>query len=146
MVSLLEDKNFFKIMLIQIRNILEFLLEKNQTFGVLAYIEKIEFLDTLPDDAKEQLKPLSMFYLSGYTLSSALIDNKYFSFEAGFGKENVGIIVKIPLLSIYQIIIEDIPILINSAKVKEERKNNIENSIKALLSKPENKEFFKKIT
>ncbi len=68
-------------------------------------------------------------------------------FEAGFGQENIGSFVSVPLSAILQIVIEETPILINLSIPKEpEEKDNggVEKSMEALLSNPENQKLFKK--
>jgi hypothetical protein len=73
-------------------------------------------------------------------------------FEAGFGSENFGSVVSIPLLSIVQIIVDETPLLINLASYKKEIKSikkevdsgGIENSMSSFLSNPENSKFLKK--
>ena len=73
-------------------------------------------------------------------------------FEAGFGSDNFGSVVSVPLLSVIQIIIDETPILINLAThqektLKEEIKideNGVENSMASFLSNPENSKFIKK--
>ncbi|PHR53601.1 MAG: hypothetical protein COA44_15160, partial [Arcobacter sp.] len=74
-------------------------------------------------------------------------------FEAGFGADNLGSVVTVPLLGIMQIIIDETPIFVNLAsptetKVTEAKNNPSENSgqkssMEALLANPENKKFLK---
>jgi len=72
-------------------------------------------------------------------------------FEAGFGQENVGSFVSIPLLSVVQVIIDDTPALINLAMPSEkilpvniEKNEGVQNSMSTFLSNPENQKFLKK--
>ena len=73
-------------------------------------------------------------------------------FEAGFGSENFGSLVSVPLISIMQVIIDETPVLINLATPKEEvtqtesktDENGVENSMASFLSNPENSKFIKK--
>ena len=72
-------------------------------------------------------------------------------FEAGFGAENVGSFVSVPLLSIAQIIVDDTPILINLAlpyekqmAVNSEKNEGFEASMSVFLSNPENQKLLKK--
>jgi hypothetical protein len=82
--------------------------------------------------------------------------SKVFIFEAGFGSENFGSVVSIPLLSILQIIIDNTAVLVNIAnyrsvetQIKEIKKNDksdingLENSMSSFLSNPENSKFLK---
>jgi hypothetical protein len=72
-------------------------------------------------------------------------------FEAGFGAENFGSVVTVPLLSILQVIVDETPLLINLASYKKETKvtktadeGGVENSMASFLSNPENSKFIKK--
>jgi hypothetical protein len=73
-------------------------------------------------------------------------------FEAGFGADNFGSIVHVPLLSIVQIIIDEQPIFINLAKYKKQEsteatkeidEKGVENSMNIFLSNPDNAKFLK---
>ena len=66
-------------------------------------------------------------------------------FEAGFGSENFGSVVSVPLLSILQIIIDETPVFINLAietektqevKSEEVDEEGLENSMATFLSNP----------
>ena len=65
------------------------------------------------------------------------------SFEAGFGKENFASVVSFPLGAIMQILVENSPILVNFSIYKSQ-KNQLERSMSALMSNPNNKDLFKK--
>ena len=72
-------------------------------------------------------------------------------FEAGFGSENFGSVVTVPLLSIMQIIVEETPLFINLATYREKivakkeiDRGGVENSMASFLSNPENSKFIKK--
>ena len=113
----------------------------------------IKFTPQLPVEIRETFNETVLFILSGYTFESAQLDEDYFSFEAGFGAENFGSIVTIPLLGIQQIIIGgDTPIMINHAKpiINVEKKEESDSqkalkssSMEALLNNPENKKLLK---
>jgi hypothetical protein len=84
--------------------------------------------------------------LSGYTFESAKIDKGYFVFEAGFGSENFGATVSVPLLAIKQLFVEEHPIVINLAEplLAQKKEDKVQNSMEALLNNPENKKLLKK--
>jgi hypothetical protein len=89
--------------------------------------------------------------LSGYTFESANIDIEYFSFEAGFGAENFGSTVMVPLLAIKQVLLGENPIVFNLSRHEEEKKEESDSntstkksSMEALLNNPENKKLLKK--
>ena len=113
-----------------IQDMIIYLFEEEQSFGVLCKIEEAVFNPALPQDVYECFNDLTLFMLAGYTFNSARIDEGYLIFEAGFGGDNFGSVVTVPILSILQIIIDDIPVLINLAtynveqiQIKEVTKN-----------------------
>jgi hypothetical protein len=125
--------------------------QKEQNFGILCKIEDVGFEPSLPEDIVTEFRPLTLFFLAGYTFETANIEEDYLVFEAGFGAENFGSLVRVPLVSIIQIIVDETPVMINLATKKlEERtevKSNpkgIENSMASFLSNPENSRFVKK--
>jgi hypothetical protein len=87
--------------------------------------------------------------LSGFTFESAQLNEDQFSFEAGFGSENFGSMVSLPLLAIKQIFVGDNPIVINLAnpviesREKKEGSASKKSSMEALLNNPENKKLLK---
>ena len=124
---------------------------KEQNFGVLCKIEEVVFSPELPQDIKDQFHQMTLFFLAGYTFETARLDGEYLIFEAGFGTNNFGSLVTVPLLSIMQIIIEETPVLINLAIYNKERTKimndtktkGVENSMNSFLSNPENSKFLK---
>ncbi|MFK5881228.1 MAG: hypothetical protein QM482_03355 [Sulfurospirillum sp.] len=144
----LSDEKFCDIMSGHIQDILEYLLDKNINFAILTNIAEVDFEPSLPNDIRDTFKPITMFVLAGYTYESALIDGETLSFEAGFGADNYGSLVSVPLLGILQIIVEDTPIFINLSipvnnKSKKVRKKGVKKSMEALLLNPENKKLLK---
>ena len=133
--------------------ILSHLFDENQNFGILCKIETLSFEPELPSEITTEFRPMTLFFLAGYTFESARIDNEFLVFEAGFGPDNLGSVVHVPLLGIMQIIIDETPIFVNLASPVEtnetKAKNNEEgvsgekNSMEALLANPENKKFLK---
>lgn len=149
--QILDDTSFGDVMQHNIANVLHYLFENNQDFGVLCKLEFVTFEPSLPKHISKDFRNMTLFYLAGYTFDSATIQNNMLLFEAGFGEENFGSLVGVALSSIVQIIVDDTPILINlynykKQKIKKETKQSggIENSMSAFLSNPENARFFKK--
>jgi hypothetical protein len=149
--ELIQDKDFAKLMKNNIQELILYLFEKDTNFGVLCNIEEIEFSPELPQEILSQFHNMTLFYLAGYTFETARIENDSLVFEAGFGVDNFGSIVTVPLLGIVQVIIDEQPILINLAKyTKEQESSNkevddkgVENSLNIFLSNPENAKFIK---
>jgi len=141
-----SDKDFVEIMQIHSREIIELLLDKGMLFSILVNISEVTFDPDLPDHIKKGFKPITLFALAGYTYETILIDDEYLEFEAGFGSENIGSVVKVPLYAIIQILIEDTPIYINLSRKLDEKKqkSRIERSKNIFLSNPENQKYLKK--
>ena len=78
-------------------------MDKKQEFSITANIEPITFTPELPKVIKNQMHKFSLFILSNYTYTTIQIDNQFMSFEAGFGNENFGSVVKIPLFAIFKL-------------------------------------------
>ena len=150
--NVIEDSDFARIMRKNIQDVIIHFFEKEQNFGILCKIEEVEFEPSLPESINSEFRQLTLFFLAGYTFETARIEEDVLVFEAGFGSDNFGSVVSVPLLSVIQIIIDETPILINLAThqektPKEEIKideNGVENSMASFLSNPENSKFIKK--
>jgi hypothetical protein len=148
----IEDKDYADLMKKHIEELVLHFFEKQQHFGILCKIEDIAFEPELPDDISADFRPLTLFFLAGYTFETAHFEDGYLRFEAGFGSDNFGSVVSVPILSIMQIIIDETPIFINlstykplnSVKKLDVDKNGLENSMESFLSNPENSKFLKK--
>ena len=126
----------------QIKETVFFLLEKNQEFSITANIEPVTFTPELPSVIRNQMHKFSLFTLSNYTYTTVQIDDDYMSFEAGFGNENFGSVVKIPLHAIFQIVVDESILYINSvATVEKFNKDLKKNSFNIFKSNPNNKKF-----
>jgi len=148
--EMIKDENYMDLMNRHIQELLIFLFEQEQNFGILCKIEHLNFEPELPEHIRSEFRPMTLFFLAGYTFESARLENDHLLFEAGFGEENVGSFVEVPLLSIMQVIVDETPILVNLSSPKEKvsnqapkRENGIENSMASFLSNPENQKFIK---
>ncbi|KIM11221.1 MAG: hypothetical protein KU37_06135 [Sulfuricurvum sp. PC08-66] len=156
---LTNDKQFEKLIKKHLLATMEYLFGHNIPFGVLCRIDHVTFEPPLEARIKADFRPLTLFFLAGYTFESAYIEGEYLSFEAGFGSDNTGSHVTVPLLDIIQIIVDETPIFVNStARAKnpaahaettaapspQATKSARESSLEALMSNPENQKFFKK--
>jgi hypothetical protein len=148
--EMIKDESYMKLMSKHIQELLLFLFEQEQNFGILCKIEHLTFEPELPEHIRQEFRPMTLFFLAGYTFESARLDNDSLIFEAGFGEENIGSFVQVPLLSIMQVIVDETPIFVNLASPKEtasnhppQRENGIENSMASFLSNPENQKFIK---
>ncbi len=151
--DILKDRSFANLMQKHIIEILTNLFDQNQNFGILCKIETLSFDPPLPADITAEFRPMTLFFLAGYTFESARIENNNVIFEAGFGVDNLGSVVTVPLLGIMQIIIDETPIFVNLASPQETQETKAQNnpvessgqksSMSALLANPENKKFLK---
>jgi len=150
--NIIEDADFASVMKNNIQNLLVHLFDKEMHFGILCNIEEIEFSPELPEEILSQFHSMTLFFLAGYTFETARIENDALIFEAGFGADNYGSIVTVPLLGIVQVIIDEQPILINLSKYKEKEEvitsanvdeEGVENSMNIFMSNPDNSKFLK---
>ena len=125
---------------------IEYLFDANQEFGVACELSTVSFSPKLPHKLQESLPEITLFMLANYSYETASVDQHYLSFEAGFGPDNFGALVEIPLLAIKQLFVDEYPILLNvtsSNEIKEEKKEEVD-SMSALLNNPENAKLLKK--
>jgi len=149
--NIIQDRDFALLMKKNIEELITLFFQKEQNFGILCKIEDVSFEPELPESINTEFRPLTLFFLAGYTFETARIENNLLIFEAGFGSDNFGSIVSVPLLSILQIIIDETPVLINISAYKEEEskekdnvdESGVENSMASFLSNPENSKFLK---
>ena len=140
--NIIEDEDFKNLSQKCIKDIVQFIIEKDIEFSIIANIKSTTFNPELPEDIKQNLNQFSLFTLAGYTFSTIKIDENYFYFEAGFGKNNFGSVVKIPLYSIFQIIVNENILYINmTATVEKFNTNFSNNSFNAFANNPKNKKF-----
>ena len=150
--KVINDKKFAYLMQKNIQEMIIHFFEREQNFGILCKIDNIHFDPPLPADINAEFRPLTLFFLAGYTFETARVESDVLIFEAGFGSENFGSVVTVPLLSIMQIIVDETPVLINLAnsdvivEVQKEEidEGGIENSMSSFLNNPENSKFLKK--
>lgn len=146
--QLLGSQDFNTLMKQHVTQVMEMLLEKEVNFSLLTNIADVHFSPPLPEELSKGFKPITMFFLAGYTFESTQIYNGVISFEAGFGNTNFGSLVSVPVEAVLQIIVEEIPVFINlSNPVKKEenkpKEKGIKRSMDALMANPKNKKLLK---
>ncbi len=150
LIDMIKNDSFASLMHKHIEEVLFYMFEHHQHFGILCKIDHVTFDPPLPEHISSEFRQMTLFFLAGYTFESARLESGYLSFEAGFGSENIGSVVTLPLLGIMQIIVDETPVFVNLAPVKEQQKEvketpkGINNSMASFLSNPENKKFIKK--
>lgn len=146
----LETEEFSKLMREHTLNTIKYLFKSDQEFSVACEISAVHFEPSLPSEIHDTLPEITLFMIANYSFETASAEEGYLSFEAGFGSENIGALVQIPLGAIRQLFVEEYPILINvaphgeNAKDEEEKSNDEDNSMNALLNNPENAKLLKK--
>jgi len=143
-INLFQTPEYRQLMEEHISNTIAYLFEKNQEFAIACEIKYINFNPELPQEIREGFKETVLFVLNGYTFESAKLEEGFFSFEAGFGNENFGSLVTIPLLAIKQVFVGEHPIVLNLAQPVPKSERSTQNSMEALLRNPENKKLLKK--
>jgi len=147
-INLFQTPEYRTLIQTHISQTIGYLFEKNQEFAVACEVEYITFTPELPSDIKDTFEDTVLFVLRGFTFESAQLEEDHFSFEAGFGSDNFGSTVSVPLLAIKQIFVSDNPIVINLAKPVIEEEVSVpkksSSSMEALLNNPENKKLLKK--
>jgi len=151
--NLVQDDKFLAMMQAHIVEMLSYLFDKEQPFGILCKIDQLHFEPELPEEIYNEFHPMTLFFLAGYTFESAQIIGNTLQFEAGFGTDNIGSVVTVPLLNIMQIIIDETPIHVNLAseivlqddahETQGQEDSGVEKSMAAFLNNPENDRFKK---
>lgn len=140
--NIIENENYKNLVASQINDTINYLLESDEEFSITANIDAITFNPELPEIIKSKLSKYSLFTLSNYTYTTIVMTDTFISFEAGFGSENFGSTVKVPLHSIFQIVVDDSMLFINSvATVDKFNKNTKQNSMNVFMNNPNNKKF-----
>lgn len=140
--DIIENEEYKNLVCRQVRETMEYLLDNNQEFSITANVDSITFNPELPSTIKDQLAKFSLFVLSNYTYTTVEINDFFVSFEAGYGSENFGSVAKIPLHSIFQIVVDESILYINSvATVDKFNKNKEQNSMNVFKNNPNNKKF-----
>jgi len=140
--DIIENEEYKNLVCKQVRETIDYLLDNNQEFSITANIDGITFSPELPSSIKGQLAKFSLFVLSNYTFTTVEIDDNFISFEAGYGSENFGSVARIPLHSVFQIVIDESILYINSvATIDKFNKNKEENSMNVFKNNPNNKKF-----
>jgi hypothetical protein len=121
---------------------MDFLLLNDKEFSITGNLDAITFEPELPDVIKTQLPKYPLFILSNYTYSTIALNEEYITFEAGFGNENFGSVVKVPLQSVFQVILDESILFLNPvATVEKFNKNRKSNSMNVFKNNPNNKKF-----
>lgn len=139
--DVIENENYKNLVSSQIKNTIEFLIGNDEEFAITANIKGITFTPELPVAIYDQLSAFSLFILANYTYTTLDLDEEYIYFEAGFGKENFGSLVKIPFNAIFQIIVDESILFVNSTATVQDffsQKDQDNKSLNAFKKNPNN--------
>lgn len=117
--NIIEDLNYKEMLEGQIFEVLEYLINKDEEFSLTANINGVSFDPEIPESISKKFSHFTLFTLSNYTYESIILTEKNITFEAGFGSENFGSHVTIPLCSIFQIVIDESILFLNPTATVE---------------------------
>lgn len=151
--DILNDVSYKNLMENQVYEMCEYLINKDEYFSITANINGVSFNPEIPQSIKEQFSAYTLFSLMNYTYDTVVLTQDDISFEAGFGSENFGSKVTIPLNAIFQVIVDESILLINPtatiekhfAKKEEEELENLDQksrSLNAFKMNNKNKNLF----
>ncbi len=88
--------------------VIHLLIRNHRCFSIWCDMKEVVFTPNLPKEIAQKFRAFELFVLAGYTFESLGIHTRFIEFEAGFGADNIGSLVRVNLKGIYQIIIKDI--------------------------------------
>jgi len=143
-INLLQTPEYKALIKKHIEETIVYFFKQDQEFAIACDMQHVSFSPALPQSITETFKETVLFLVMNYSFESAKIEDNYFSFEAGFGSENFGATVTMPLLAIKQVFLGDHPVVFNLAHPEIPKKKIVKNSMETLLNNPENKKLLKK--
>ncbi|HGZ70548.1 MAG TPA: hypothetical protein ENK87_00655 [Nitratifractor sp.] len=145
MDNLFNSKAYRELVVKNNYNTVEFLLKEGVDFAIVAFSDFIEFNPEIPTSIIE-FDEYALFILAGYSKESALLNEKEFSFEAGFGENNFGSTLTISLDAVAQILVgEDVINVSHYEPEEESTPQETQNSMELLLNNPENQNLLKRV-
>lgn len=144
--NIIENENYRLLVSSQIKETMQYLIQADEEFAITANIKGITFNPELPETIYNQLSAFSLFILANYTYTTLELDDEYIYFEAGFGKENFGALVKIPYNAIFQIIVDESILFVNSTATVQSffnKRDQDKKSLNAFKNNPHNQKLIK---
>jgi len=127
--NIVEDIHYREMLEGQIFEVIEYLINKNEEFSITANIKGVSFNPEIPESISENFSHFTLFTLSNYTYETIILTEQSITFEAGFGSENFGSVVTVPLYAIFQIVIDESILFLNPTATVEkyfQKQENIE--------------------
>lgn len=151
--NIIEDIEYKEMLEGQIFEVIEFLIDKGEEFSITANINGVKFNPEIPSSIAENFPHFTLFTLANYTYTTIQLTETDISFETGFGAENFGSVVTIPLHAIFQIVIDESILFLNPTatvnKYFKKQEKNQETSIdqetrskNAFMMNSKNKKLF----
>jgi len=125
--NIVEDINYRDMLEGQIFEVIEYLIEKGEEFSITANINGINFNPEVPEAISETFPHFTLFTLANYTYTTIELTETHISFETGFGAENFGSVVTVPLYAIFQIVIEESILFLNPTATVDKYFIKVEN-------------------
>ena len=155
--NIVEDLEYKEIIENQIYEIIEFLLNKEQEFSITANINGVTFDPSIPESIATSFPHFTLFTLANYTYTTVELTDTHISFETGFGAENFGSVVTVPLSAVFQVVIDESILFLNPTATvekyfkKEDKKEEVivnedqeSRSLNAFKMNSKNKNLFNK--
>ncbi len=139
-MDLFDKKSYKELVIKNCYNTLDFLLKEGVDFSIAVYTNVMKCNPDIPKEIIE-FDESALFIIANYTKESSVLTKEYFSFEAGFGEENFGSTITLPLEAIMQVIVGEEVLHISYYEPKVEV---VKNSMEVLLNNPENQKLLKK--
>jgi len=117
--DIIEDRNFKSIVENHVYEVIDFMIDKDQEFSITANISSASFNPPIPESIADGFPQYTLFTLANYTYESIQLTQDDISFEAGFGSENFGSVVTIPLSGIFQIVLDESILYLNPTATVE---------------------------
>jgi len=146
--NVVEDLEYRDILEGQIFDVIEYLINKDEEFSITANIKGVSFNPEMPESISKNFPMFTLFTLSNYTYESIILTEKNITFEAGFGSENFGSHVTLPLYAIFQIVIDESILFLNPTATVEKyfieekiEEENLSRSMNAFSMNKKNKDL-----
>ena len=118
-IDIVEDEDYKELIEGQLFELIGYLLNKDQEFTLTSNIKAVSFEPEIPESIAKNFQPFTVFALANYTYSTIELTDTHISFETGFGAENFGSVVTIPLYALFQIVVDESILFINPTATVE---------------------------
>jgi hypothetical protein len=117
--NIIDNIEYKELMETQVYEIIEFLLNQEEEFSLTANINGVQFNPQIPKTISENFPHFTLFTLANYTYTTIELSESHISFETGFGAEDFGSVVTIPLHAVFQVIVDESILFLNPTATVE---------------------------